>query len=96
MTSVSPMTGALVAAVIADPDALDQLAAVVADATTADATCHLETYECGRGWAGPLCGSRRATRCAINRLTTRYAGDKVCPACLRPVCAVCAAQERGG
>lgn len=62
--------------------------------------CHLQAtrYDAGkRVWAGdrPLCGSPSATRCPGPRLTTGYAGEKLCPACGRPYCPQCIAQRPG-
>lgn len=63
--------------------------------------CHVQAArndEAGvRVWASdrPICGSPSATRCPGRRLTAAYAGEKVCPACGRPYCPVCVAQNRG-
>ncbi len=83
------------------PEEVDLEALLVhQDATPDQRYCHLQAtrYDAGkRVWAGdrPICGDPSATRCPGRRLTTGYAGEKLCPACLRPFCPQCVVQNRG-
>jgi hypothetical protein len=71
------------------------------DVTPDQRFCHVQAArndEAGeRVWSSdrPLCGDPRATRCPGRRLTAAYAGERLCPACGRPYCPVCIAQDRG-
>jgi hypothetical protein len=70
------------------------------DATPDRRFCHLQAarHHAGvRVWATdrPICGDPSATRCPGRRLTAAYGGEARCPACARPFCPVCTAQDRG-
>jgi hypothetical protein len=69
------------------------------DATPDERHCHLQAARQHGGvrvWATdrPICGDPSATRCPGRRLTTSYAGEKLCPACARPYCPQCVVQNR--